>query len=393
MSKRKAQTPHAELPAFQLAELAQNPEAAQDAFRDNKLLLVRGFSAHNGESRCLKALQKVLERDAAVLHDSWCVENPGSAKEASLGLEEVLNKQEKCHAENYYVSCIIQGDNNLVGEFEKDIDFKDPSFTSKWKNFRHTKPLWIFYGHNEGKLALEGRAEHTDSVSHDGTWHIQLHGKKVWYCRPMEDSEEWGDSVPTQFKDGLRIEVQAGDCLMINTRLWWHRTELPPSAHSSISIARDFFCPAVRCGSKRRRESTGDEGQEEEDIFVNRDGVYAATAVAAGEVILREAEMPDCALTRSTQPNAFVTENEEGEGCLVALRDIVAGEFFSVAESDSEEDDDGDDDEDEGDAVDAQGGNSEGEDEDEDEDEDGESEEGGSEDDDEAVAEEEEVGF
>ena len=134
---------------------------------------------------------------------------------------------------------------------------------------------------------------------------------------------------------------------MINTRLWWHRTELPPSAHSSISIARDFFCPAVRSGSKRRRESTGDEGQEEEDIFVNRDGVYAAKAVAAGEVILREAEMPDCALTRSTQPNAFVTENEEGEGCLVALRDIVAGEFFSVAESDSEEDDDGDDDEDE----------------------------------------------
>ena len=133
MSKRKAQTPHAELPAFQLAEFAENPEAAQDAFRDNKLLLVRGFSAHNGESRCLKALQKVLERDAGVLHDSWCVENPGSAKEASLGLEEVLNKQEKRHAENYYVSCIIQGDNNLVGEFEKDVDFKDPSFTSKWK--------------------------------------------------------------------------------------------------------------------------------------------------------------------------------------------------------------------------------------------------------------------
>ena len=44
----------------------------------------------------------------------------------------------------------------------------------------------------------------------------------------------------------LRLDVEAGDCLMINTRLWWHRTELPPSGNPSISVARDFYCDERR---------------------------------------------------------------------------------------------------------------------------------------------------
>ena len=61
----------------------------------------------------------------------------------------------------------------------------------------------------------------------------------------------------------LRIECQAGDILMINTRLWWHQTELPDTTYATTSInttasagpplslplsmsyARDFHCDAA----------------------------------------------------------------------------------------------------------------------------------------------------
>jgi hypothetical protein len=122
--------------------------------------------------------------------------------------------------------------------------------------------------------ALTGRVEHTDSVSHSGTWHHQLSGSKTWYVRPLKESKEWRN-VP-DFEDfcpsastekstrhrqrvgrkaannvdwRLQIECQTGDLLLINTRLWWHCTSLPltvtdedDSADWSVSFARDFYC-------------------------------------------------------------------------------------------------------------------------------------------------------
>lgn len=35
--------------------------------------------------------------------------------------------------------------------------------------------------------ALTGRGEHTDSVSHSATWHLQVAGTKVWTIRPTEE--------------------------------------------------------------------------------------------------------------------------------------------------------------------------------------------------------------
>lgn len=68
-------------------------------------------------------------------------------------------------------------------------------------------------------------------------------------------------------------------------------------------------------------------------------------------------------LFRSENPNCEVVELENGEGALVAIQDIAAGEWYSIAPSDSdcdsececedeeeeeeEEDDDDDDEEDE----------------------------------------------
>jgi len=48
--------------------------------------------------------------------------------------------------------------------------------------------VWWFVGRNgSSNEALPGRPEHTDEVSHDGTWHYQLEGSKEWRLRPTTE--------------------------------------------------------------------------------------------------------------------------------------------------------------------------------------------------------------
>ena len=65
---------------------------------------------------------------------------------------------------------------------------------SKWiKNYQQTKPIWLFIGQNlpiKRNINLQGRVEHTDSTQHAGTWHYQVHGKKIWYIRPLNDEDD-----------------------------------------------------------------------------------------------------------------------------------------------------------------------------------------------------------
>ena len=293
-----------------------------------------------------------------------------------------------------------------------------------WGSFRHSAPVWVFIGKNsnneqcpdtlssidrantcEGKqsrsnmrgkrkrargnnnndddnvmtaIPLVGRPEHTDSVSHSGTWHCQVVGSKVWYVRPLEESKEWNgrapviatektldshsvnkiakstairpslkvlsdsavidadhgvcnngmehrDSTTVVGDDGIsrfRIECKQGDLLVINTRLWWHRTEIPCSNEAdgtSMSFARDFYCD--RASSLLRKEDTNvknlsgikskppstDVDQYGAEQFCNIDGVYASRNVLKGKVVLTEKELPDCALMRSKDANCDVS--------------------------------------------------------------------------------------
>ena len=70
----------------------------------------------------------------------------------------------------------------------------------------------------------------------------------------------------------------------------------------------------------------------------------AAEDVEAETILFTEHTMPDCELHRSkTNANCQVVElNDEKTGesymAVVTLRDIKAGEFFSVLETDDEED-------------------------------------------------------
>ena len=121
--------------------------------------------------------------------------------------------------------------------------------TAKLVKMRHGPCLWIFFGRNGQRDSkkptpepLEGRPEHTDSVSHDGTWHFQWSGVKEWHLRPTEElMKRWRDkrrNVPTHVQsdtgligseDGrVVVKCSEGDVLIVNTRLWWHKTVIPP---------------------------------------------------------------------------------------------------------------------------------------------------------------------
>lgn len=122
----------------------------------------------------------------------------------------------------------------------------------------------------------------------------------------------------------LRIKIEEGDLFILNTRAWYHRTELEASSDISVSIARDFYLPA-------------------EPIFVDKD-------YAQGDVLIEEVELPDD-IPRSDDPNCALAEvvnydeeddDEEGVIVLVALSNIRKGEPLSIAiEDEGASDDDG----------------------------------------------------
>ncbi|KAG8459157.1 hypothetical protein KFE25_002564 [Diacronema lutheri] len=165
------------------------------------------------------------------------------------------------------------------------------------------QPTWFFIGANGGHEPLAGRPEHTDALSHDGTWHYQLSGRKAWRLRPTDELLEalvpkrrgaGGAAVPRPPSAHEEIVCHAGDVLLINTRLWWHSTTLPRTVG-----ARARGAPRARSPSP---------------------------------------QMPDCELPISTDPNCVVREDAyTGELVLCAVRDIASGEFFTVAADSSDE--------------------------------------------------------
>ena len=48
--------------------------------------------------------------------------------------------------------------------------------------------------------------------------------------------------MPLISKPRLSVTINNGDFIMINTKLWFHETEIPPHlSEFSVSVARDFF--------------------------------------------------------------------------------------------------------------------------------------------------------
>ncbi len=349
---------------------------------------------------------------------SWTIENMSSQKKNDNSPDYFLRQQNKPSGSSDnnnnnnknnndttimrrgYCSFLLQHDENLLEEtlprlplsnlpvitFDKPKNAtnqnKSKSSSSLISNdcFHYEPCLWIFFGWNHNTIPsvatnndeknqkskmkssqspslpppLEGRPEHTDSVSHDGTWHYQLSGCKEWHIRPTTEllstlQEKNNTKHNHAFKfinshdEKIKINSQKGDVLIINTRLWWHKTIIPPQhPHPpipSVSYARDFYLERPPCTNNITPAKQSSEG------MTNVDGLYASNPIASGTLLFTEKDMPDCELHRSkTNPNCELVTLEDGCAALVSCRDIATGEFFCIAESSDEDDDDDDED-------------------------------------------------
>lgn len=341
-----------------------------------------------------------------IVDKTWNVENAMSSSKQNLSRENLfgsdhllsLNQNEDPFSEfaAWYISFIVQSDETLINRFLDLVPCSNPlPLQSLSWDVKYSNPIWIFLGKNmiaKGGKNIQGRSEHTDSVSHSGTWHFQLAGRKIWQLRPLVDSKEWAGKSPSlrishkrnrslrhmksinaseenrniscikrggNSLDGklrLQVECSPGDILLVNTRLWWHQTELPSTIDAdnqiSLSYARDFMSPHTSPRPRQTQKQMVEDGMVVGDEMSNIEGIYASRNVRKGDIVLTEEELPNCSLPRSKDPNCEVTCIGD-VGALIALRNIESGEWLSVMSSSDEEDDsdggDSDEDESEGD--------------------------------------------
>jgi hypothetical protein len=288
-----------------------------------------------------------------------------------------------------YSSFILQKDEKALAKFFKipKMPFKGVLPLEETKgdgSFKvvQTPVSWVFVGRNPAKAVskstkkgaaskkrkaadkadedaptdLEGRPSHTDSVSHDFTWHSQLEGSKVWHFRPTsnlvsgaspETLEVMSDDVE---EAGFDLLVEEGDVLLVDTTNWWHCTSTPVQSKKGddddydwggcISYARDVYlnekADEYEAGELKERSTTKGGGG-----MTNLDGLFAPKNVEEGTVIFTEKTFPNGELYRSEDPNCEVVELPGDEGmAVVSLRDVKEGEFYSIAESSDEEEED-----------------------------------------------------
>ncbi|GBG30237.1 Hypothetical Protein FCC1311_064572 [Hondaea fermentalgiana] len=250
---------------------------------------------------------------------TWCVEN-GQVPGQNEALRQANQELVTVSSPSWYASFIAK-------TVPKGLPLVGVPFAKS-----HSDSIWFFAGCHQPSdgQPLRGRREHTDDVPHDGTFHIQVSGTKHWFLRPTDELvQRQGSGLRAD--DKFAIVCGPGDLIAVNTRLWWHETALPAALQPSVSYARDFYLQ--------------EDARAQEADFVNQDGFYAAAAISAGTIIVREQDMPDCELptSKGSRANAQVVELEDEDGngsgmALVASRDIATGEWFVVYDSDAESD-------------------------------------------------------
>ena len=282
----------------------------------------------------LQTFQSASPKD----QESWCVETTKNETNSCIKPIDFLSPSNE-HQADGYCSFILQDEN--ISSFTNSIEVpifpisKQQDGDSNNNSIQMSRPIWIFVGRNSSKtLALEGRSEHTDNIQHDGTVHYQVSGTKTWYIRPTQELLNQCISKNITLEDSYRVTLSEGDRIVINTRLWWHRTEIPPPPQDdsdrnvSISYAQDVYLD----GRKVPREGT-----EEEEVMSNVEGAWAVGFIPKGTELLTDSssvdELPMQRTNDIDKANCkLVIVSKEGEEpvqrAVVTLRDIQESEFF-----------------------------------------------------------------
>jgi hypothetical protein len=309
------------------------PQLIQRAYDVYQVVHLRNVPLRTQSSKVLtwKDLDALYQNLGSEDQKSWCVETKGSDDISPEHFLKDVPTQVRA-----YCSFLVQNDKEALDSLLAKLPSPAPELLG-WDESLHEPAVWVFFGRNaKGMAELDGRPEHTDSVSHDGTWHVQLSGRKRWSLRPSSDmlqhllqylprrcTKDWTDEVR------MDVECSERDVFIVNTRLWFHQTAIPVQQKPSVSLARDF-----------RFEGKAESGPDVPAMgsMSNVDGMYARNSIEEGTIIFTEDGMPDAELhVSSSDPNCHVVVMEDGSSAVVASRAIVAGEFFCVPPSDEEE--------------------------------------------------------
>ena len=299
-------------------QLSQIPEVRADQsftwekfmsiYTRTQVILVKNVVQRDGGAPFwgLTDLNAILSQDEASVNATWTVENRGSA--SALSPRDVLSSDgEQGH---WYASFIIQSDSPRVKATVESLPVVVPSFL---KGVTHSPCSWFFFGRNvpgTGAAPMRGKPFHVDAVRNDGTWHLQTSGTKTWRLKPNVHAD-WptAGGPPGIPGDSLSVSVECGDILAVNTRLWFHETEVKPQPHPCVSYARDFFLLGRHSlGNAASTETKNPaSGTAELDFkspprgalpsglhMANRHGTWATSDVAPGKVILVEAASDVC---------------------------------------------------------------------------------------------------
>lgn len=393
--------------AFGPAELAAGCsfEAFCESYRRSQAVLIKGCVAVDQEFG-LEQLSELQERWPAMVQQTFSMESAGSMPQKKKRKRRKLNAPQPTASSmlgpdatrphQWYASFIVQEKDALHHVLQQlpcavppflrqdglDSKVKRPTKGKGRKRRRTTKhsggdadactsgasdlvshnaSAWLFFGKNNASRPMPGRPEHTDKMKHHGTWHVQVSGSKIWYLRATVELLEAAGASCDEGQDSPRhiVRCEAGDVLVVNTRLWWHSTELPSlladaaGPQLSLSYARDFVISAAASGAAaavRDAASAGRLDEEDEDteepenpgVDVNVDGVLAAESIKRGSVIMMADDMPkrNQNVAVPAPPNCMVRDLPDGSGeALVALKNIASGDLFLVLGYESDDED------------------------------------------------------
>ena len=221
--------------------------ALLEAFEKYQIVHIKGHRLKSVGNLGWKDLVALFESLSDEDKASWCVETPGDGRKGTKDVEpnEFLNPSSSTRRRGY-CSFLVQKDKKAYKHLLSRLPTEDPLPGIKWKY--PSGAIWMFFGRNPtGNLNLEGRPEHTDSISFDGTWHYQLSGSKKWIIRPTRQLldhfknhgvREWDK------ESRIHLNCEEGDILCIKYVL---RTG---SVLSNLQVNSLIFmlCSVLGCG-------------------------------------------------------------------------------------------------------------------------------------------------